>query len=42
MADSQWSDEKDEDLESKTKSYLPRRKNVEVERTFQESDWKRL
>ena len=40
MAGSKWSEPKVEYLESKSKRRQPRRKNTEVERTFQESAWK--
>ena len=40
MAESKWSEQKEEHLESKTKSCLPRKTNIDVERTFQESAWK--
>ena len=37
IADSKWSEQKEEHLESKTKSCQPRRKTSQVEGTFQES-----
>ena len=40
MADSKWSERKEEHLESKTKSCKPKRKTSEVDRSFQESAWK--
>ena len=37
MADSKWNEWKEEHIESKTKSCLPRRNTSEVERTFHDS-----
>ena len=41
MADSKWSEQKEEHLESKTKSWLPKRMNSDMERVIQESSWNR-
>ena len=42
MIDSKWNEQKEAHLKNKTKSCQPRRMNIEVERTLQESTWKLL
>ena len=42
MANNKLREQKEEHLKSKNKSCHPRRKNRDVERTFQESTWKLL
>ena len=37
MAESKWSEQKEEHLKNKTKSCQPIKKDTKVERTFQES-----
>ena len=40
MTDSKWREQKEENIESKTKSCQEKRKSYEVGKTFQQSAWK--